>query len=472
VIGQVNKLIARYPERLFVVDARHRPEHFQGAVLKLNMVEAVRLLDEDPAQTMTDALASDFAMRISQRTRRPAFLTRGDQGLAVAVADRVILIPGLEVIEETDPVGAGDTVVAALAASLAAGASPLEAGALANIAATITIKKLKMTGTASAEEILAAAREPNYVFNAELAASPRKAKFIPGTEFELIGTLPAALEIKHCIFDHDGTLSTLREGWEKIMEPMMMHAILGQNYDAVDETTFARIISLVREFIDRTTGIQTLVQMKGLADIVRQFGFVPKAEILDEHGYKQIYNEDLLRMVALRVQKLRSGELQTVDFEIKNAHLLLKELYDRGVTLYLASGTDESDTLAEAETMDYAHYFEGRIFGAVGDITKEAKKMVLERIISENNLEGHEFATFGDGPVELRETERRGGFCIGVASDELRRFGLNSRKRERLIRAGADLIIPDYSQLPALLKTLQLDEIAARPIPVRQEDIA
>jgi hypothetical protein len=69
---------------------------------------------------------------------------------------------------------------------------------------------------------------------------------------------------------------------------------------------------------------------------------------------------------------------------------------------------------------------------------------------------GHQFATFGDGPVEMRETERRGGLCIGVASDELRRFGLNLSKRKRLIRAGADLIIPDFSQLDALLVTLQL----------------
>jgi rfaE bifunctional protein kinase chain/domain len=471
-IQEINRVIARHPEKLFIVDARHRPEQFRGAVLKLNTAEAAKLLAEDPAQGGTDAGAIDFALQMSRLTQKPAFLTRGERGLAVAVAEQVTLIPGLQVTEQIDPVGAGDAVVAALAASLAAGATPAEAGTIANIAATITIKKLKTTGTASAEEILTAAQEPNYVFNPELATSPRRAKFLPGTEFELIGELPADLEIKHCIFDHDGTLSTLREGWEKIMEPMMMHAILGEQHDSVDDTTYARITSLVRGFIDRTTGIQTLVQMKDLVEIVRQCGFVPEADILDEHGYKAIYNKDLLRMVVLRLQKLRNGELQPADFEIKNAHLLLKELYDRGVTLYLASGTDVADTVAEAEAMGYAAYFQGRIFGAVGDINKEAKKMVLDRIIRENGLAGHEFATFGDGPVELRETQRRGGFCIGVASDELRRFGLNLRKRERLIRAGANLIIPDYSQLPALLKTLQLDKIVARPISVEQEDTA
>lgn len=80
--------------------------------------------------------------------------------------------------------------------------------------------------------------------------------------------------------------------------------------------------------------------------------------------------------------------------------------------------------------------------------------MVVERIIRENNLSGPELACFGDGPVEIRETKKRNGIAIGVASDEVRRYGLNLKKRERLIKAGADLIIPDYSQAEKLLSYL------------------
>jgi phosphoglycolate phosphatase-like HAD superfamily hydrolase len=240
------------------------------------------------------------------------------------------------------------------------------------------------------------------------------------------------------------------------MEPMMVRAILGKQYDLVGETEFERVRESVKQFIDRTTGIQTLVQMQGLADLVRKSGFVSSNEILDEHGYKHIFNVELLDRVKARVDKLNRGELKASDFQIKNAQLLMEELHGRGVKLYLASGTDEADVIAEAEAMGYAHFFEGRIFGAVGKVDVEAKKVVLENIIRENNLSGHEFATFGDGPVEMRETQRRGGLCIGVASDELRRFGLNLSKRRRLIRAGADIIIPDYSQLAALLTALQL----------------
>ena len=58
--------------------------------------------------------------------------------------------------------------------------------------------------------------------------------------------------------------------------------------------------------------------------------------------------------------------------------------------------------------------------------------------------------TFGDGPVEMRETRRRGGYAVGIASDEIRRYGWNDRKRSRLILAGADLLIPDFAEAEAL----------------------
>lgn len=457
VIERINKVIAAHPKVTFVVDSRHYPEMYKGAAMKINMSEAARLLGEDQTQMFTEPQARDFALRISQKSGKPAFITRGEHGLVVAANGETTVVPGIQVLEQTDPVGAGDATVSALTASLAAGATPARAAVLANVAAMITVKKLQTTGTASPAEIMAAVPELNYIFRPELANSPRHARYIAGTEIEIVSEEPADLAIKHCIFDHDGTLSTLREGWEKIMEPMMLHAILGKQYDSVDEGTFERIREEVKQFIDRTTGIQTLVQMVGLVDLVKHFGFVPKEEILDEHGYKHIFNVDLLKMVHGRVEKLRKGELDSTDFQIKNAEKLLDELHRRGVKMYLASGTDEVDAKAEAEAMGYAHYFEGRIFGAVGDVNVEAKKMVLEKIIRENNLQGHEFATFGDGPVELRETQRRGGLCIGVASDELRRFGLNVSKRKRLIRAGADLVVPDFSQLPALLKVMQLN---------------
>ncbi len=107
--------------------------------------------------------------------------------------------------------------------------------------------------------------------------------------------------------------------------------------------------------------------------------------------------------------------------------------------------------------MGYDHLFEGGIYGAVGDVTKEAKKIVLDRILNTIGDSGNgQVAAFGDGPVEIRETRKRGGITIGIASNELKRYSLNENKRSRLIKAGADMIIPDYSQLPRLLELLNI----------------
>ncbi len=456
VIERINETIAHYPNTQFLVDARHRPDLYRGAVLKLNSHEAARFLGDPVEENLSPDKARDFVRRISLRTGKAAFLTRGEQGIIVADGDTVHDIPGIQVIETVDPVGAGDTVVSVIAAALGSGQPPLIAAKLANIAATVTVRKLQTTGTATPAEILAIGGEPDYIFAPELARMPHLARYLKDTEIEQIGEVPTDLQIQHCIFDHDGTLSTLREGWEKIMEPMMVRAVLGPRYATADIGLFERTTDEVRSFIDRTTGIQTLVQMKGLVELVRQAGFTGKTGILDEHGYKHIFNQELLKMIHGRMKKLHSGELDSTDFQIKNAVLFLRELHRRGIKLYLASGTDEADVIAEAQAMGYADLFEGRIFGAVGDIKIEAKKMVLERIIREHKLAGHQFAMFGDGPVEIRETRKRGGFCVGVASDEIRRFGWNQAKRSRLVRAGATLIVPDFSQFPALLKAMRL----------------
>ena len=405
---------------------------------------------------ITGKQAETYARSLWRQTKRPIFLTRGEKGIVVADGKVVHEIPGIQIIDRTDPVGAGDAAVAALAAVLGSGGDPLAAARFANVAASITVRKLQTTGTVTPDEIRAVGEHPDYVYRPELADDPRRAHHFQRTTIEIVDSLPAKLHIQHAIFDHDGTISTLRQGWEQIMEPMMVRSVLGSLYQTADTSLYQRVQERVREFIDKTTGVQTLVQMQGLAQMVEQFGFVPTDQILDAHGYKRIFNEELLAMVSERVNKLERGELDPEDFQIKNARRLLERLHNRGVKLYLASGTDETDVRAEAESLRYAYLFKDRIFGAVGDVNIEAKKIVLERIISEHSLAGHEFVTFGDGPVEIRETRKRGGVCIGVASDEIRRFGLNSAKRARLIRAGAQLIVPDFSQLSSLLSLLRL----------------
>ena len=74
--------------------------------------------------------------------------------------------------------------------------------------------------------------------------------------------------------------------------------------------------------------------------------------------------------------------------------------------------------------------------------------------MTEHKLHGSELLVIGDGPVEIRECRKGNGVAIGIASDEVRRYGLNKEKRSRLIKAGANVIIPDFSQGDLLLKLL------------------
>jgi phosphoglycolate phosphatase-like HAD superfamily hydrolase len=199
------------------------------------------------------------------------------------------------------------------------------------------------------------------------------------------------------------------------------------------------------------------MQMKILLDVIREFGCVPEDQMHDEFGYKEIYNNELMLMVKERKRKLKRAELSVEDFTLKNALPLLKKLHNAGVKLYLASGTDEEDVKNEAGALGYDYLFEGGIFGATGDVNKEAKKIVLDRILDMiGESETGQIATFGDGPVEIRETHKRGGITIGVASNEIKRYGLNQKKRTRLIKAGADIIVPDFSQSAELLSLINI----------------
>jgi rfaE bifunctional protein kinase chain/domain len=455
------EVIQYFPEKIFITDSRNYNGFYTGSYRKMNDSEAANLigLEKDANDVVLYSEVKEAADLLYERYGKPLFITRGERGSVIVDENGVTDIHGLMIISKVDPVGAGDSYLAGAAATLAAGYNMQTAAQIGSYVAGVTVQKLFQTGTASPDEILQIGSDPDFVYSPELAEDIRHARYWQGTEIEIIKEWQKPLNISHAIFDHDGTISTLREGWEHIMQPMMIKAILGEHFQDADEALYHKVQTRVIDFIDKTTGIQTLVQMKGLVDLVREFGQVPADQVLDEFGYKQIYNDELLKMVREREAKIANSELALEDFTLKNAVKLLETLYEAGVTLYLASGTDEEDVKNEARILGYDHLFKGGIYGAVGDVTKEAKKMVLDRILNTiGESETGQLATFGDGPVEIRETRKRGGATIGIASNEEKRHSLNESKRSRLIKAGADIVIPDFSQLPKLLQLLNIQD--------------
>jgi rfaE bifunctional protein kinase chain/domain len=460
-IDDCNKLFEEFSDKIVILDSRHFNHRFKNTWLKANEKEVAALNDikVDPKDVVLTSDIKKYGESIYNKYKKPVFVTCGPKGIMAFDNDGVHEIPGIQLTTKLDTVGAGDTVMSAIACCSAAGVNAVEAATFANFAAAVTVQKLFTTGTAKAEEIIRLSEDPSYIFNPDLAENPRLARFLPGTEFELCD--PSVLDelghIRHAVFDHDGTISTLREGWEEIMHPVMMKSILGSAYNIVDQGTYRKVEKQVLDFIEKTTGIQTIYQMEGLEQMVREFGFVPDEQILDKYEYKEVYNKALLKVVNLRIDKLNRKELNADDYTVKGSVQFLEGLRERNVTCYLASGTDAEDVINEAGILGYSHHFNGGMYGALRDLSKFSKKMIIEKILYDHKLRSHELLVLGDGPVEMRECRKFGGIAIGITSNEVRRHGHNPEKRNRLIKAGAQILIPDFSQFEMLLSLLFKD---------------
>jgi phosphoglycolate phosphatase-like HAD superfamily hydrolase len=265
-------------------------------------------------------------------------------------------------------------------------------------------------------------------------------------EIEILNPALPRGRFRSVLFDFDGTLSLIREGWPQVMIPMMVACL----QETGTQETPAELEAAVEEFVMRLNGRQTIYQMIQLAEEVRRRGGQP----LDPLAYKHRYHQLLLERIQGRLDALQKGAARPEDWTVPGSHALLADLRRRGLTLYLASGTDVAFVRREAELLGLSPYFGEHIYGALDDYRSFSKKMVIERILKDHQLCGEELLGFGDGFVEIEEVKRVGGVAVAVASDEVRRHGVDAWKRERLIRAGADVVIPEYRRREALLRYL------------------
>ena len=277
-------------------------------------------------------------------------------------------------------------------------------------------------------------------------SDPPLGKTLPGSEIEIVNAAIERGKIRSVLFDFDGTLSLIREGWQDVMGPMMVEILLDLNTGESE----AELSAIVREFVDRLTGKQTIYQMMELAEQVRTRGGTPKEPV----DYKWMYLERLWERIEHRVASLKSGEADPESMLVPGSRGLLEALKARGVALYLASGTDIKYVLDEAKALRVDEYFEGEIYGALDDYKSFSKAMIIEKIIGEHGLSGPALLAFGDGYVEIENTKDVGGIAVGVATDEANRAGVDQWKRTRLIGAGADVIIPEFGEHEALLAYL------------------
>ena len=268
------------------------------------------------------------------------------------------------------------------------------------------------------------------------------------TSIELVRAVDGQ-NIRHAVLDFDGTLSLIRDGWQNVMVPMMVE-ILAQTPTIETEQ---QLEAIVVEFVDRLTGKQTIYQMMQLVKEVER----RKAKAESPLDYKGLYNRCLLPIVNQRISGLVNGSIESDSLRVPFSIELLQKLQECSIHLYLASGTDIEFVKKEAELLGVAGYFDGGIFGALREYAKFSKAMVIQKILSDFNISGDQLLIIGDGYVEIENAKSVSAIAIGVASQENNRYQMNANKRERLIRAGADIIINDYAEIDKLLTYLGLN---------------
>jgi phosphoglycolate phosphatase len=251
------------------------------------------------------------------------------------------------------------------------------------------------------------------------------------------------------VFDFDGTLSLLRANWQGLMIPRMVDILLATGTSEPRH----ELAALVTEFVTHLTGQPTMLQMEALADEVARRG-QPRP---DPQVHFDEYLELLLAQTARRIEAVRSGQASADDMLVPGSRALIERLARRGLLLVISSGTDLAHVQSEAVILGLDSIFGRRIHGPVNNDPAFSKQRVLEQLIAERGLRGSEIACIGDGPAEMLAARSVGALAIGVASDEVERSGrVNSLKREHLLRAGAEVIVPDYARLDEVLFVLGL----------------
>lgn len=255
------------------------------------------------------------------------------------------------------------------------------------------------------------------------------------------------------LFDFDGTISTIRSGWMDVMIPMMVE-ILSETKSGETE---AELTEIVREFVGRLTGKQTMYQMVELAEHVSKRGGTPPNPLEYKKRYLSLLNEK----IADRLKDLESGNANPEKYMVPGARHLLNLLKDRGMKMYLASGTDQVYMRHEADLLQVSAYFDGGVFGALDDYKAFSKRILIQSLIANSEFQGHEFLGFGDGYVEIENIHEVNGVAVGVATDEPDCAQVDEWKRERLVKSGASFIIPNFLDLEGLEETLFEGEAGA-----------
>ena len=235
-------------------------------------------------------------------------------------------------------------------------------------------------------------------------------------------------EISHVLFDFDGTLSLIRQGWPEVMVPMFVEALPASA--GRDRGRASR--GMVLDDIMRLNGKQTIYQMIQLAERIRERGGEPSEPL----WYKHEYLRRLEPHIGDRHRRAAAADdpARRLARPRRPAAAGAPSRTAACRSTWPAAPT-RSPSSARPTCSTSPAYFGGHIYGALDDYKQFSKKIVIDRILREHGITGRHLLSFGDGYVEIENTKQAGGLAVAVASDEANNGSgrVDEWKRERLL---------------------------------------
>lgn len=144
------------PPILFFADSREFIDEFQSVTVKPNRYEATKAKRYGKHDDVPTPSAIESAQQLRKHTGKDVYLTLDKEGICPITEHSPLIIPCPPVTGPVDIVGAGDSVTAGIVSSLAAGAAAIEAGIIGNLVASVTIRQIGTTGTATPQQVMEA----------------------------------------------------------------------------------------------------------------------------------------------------------------------------------------------------------------------------------------------------------------------------------------------------------------------------
>lgn len=154
---RLRRFAEEYPDKLILCDSRSFIDEFRGVTIKCNNHEAARTFGYSEADAENETVIRICGSRLADRNGKMAIITCGGNGAWIFMpssggitAERV---GSFKVEGPIDICGAGDSFNAGFTLGSSLGLTPSECLLVANAVASITIRQIGVTGTATIGQV-------------------------------------------------------------------------------------------------------------------------------------------------------------------------------------------------------------------------------------------------------------------------------------------------------------------------------